>query len=77
MIHRESLAMEELCPELSEVMNTVIRTINYIKTHPMKSRLVAELCKETGAQYQLLLFYCNSHWLSRGMLWLMFTTCEK
>jgi hypothetical protein len=27
MIHRKSLAMKELCPELSEVMDTVIRSV--------------------------------------------------
>jgi hypothetical protein len=50
--------MKELCPELSEVMDTMI------KTHPLKSRLFAELCEEMGAQYQLLLFYYISRWLS-------------
>jgi hypothetical protein len=66
MMHREPPAMMELCPELSEVMDTVIRSVNYIKTSPLKNRLFAELRKEMGAQYQSLLFYCNSHWLSRG-----------
>jgi hypothetical protein len=62
----ESPAVKELCPELSEVMDTVSRFVKYIKTCPLKSRLFAELCKEMGAQYQSLLFYCNSRWLSRG-----------
>jgi hypothetical protein len=61
-IHRKSLAMKELCSELSEVMGTVIKTANYIKTGTLESRLFADLCKEIGAQYQSLLFYCNSHW---------------
>jgi Fe-S-cluster-containing hydrogenase component 2 len=60
MIHHESPAMKELCPELSEVMDTVIRSVNYIKTCPLKNRLFAELCTEMGAQFQSLLFYCNS-----------------
>jgi hypothetical protein len=47
-------------------MDTVIRSVNYIKTCPLKNRLFSELCKEMGAQYQSLLFYCNSCWLSRG-----------
>jgi hypothetical protein len=42
-IRRESLAAKELCPELSEVMDAVIRTVNYIQTRPSKSRLFAEL----------------------------------
>jgi hypothetical protein len=32
MMHRESLAMKELCPELKEVLNVVIKSVNYIKT---------------------------------------------
>jgi hypothetical protein len=66
MIHRELLATKELCPELTEVMDTVIRTVNYIKACPLKIRHFAELCEEMGALYQSLLFYYNSDWLSRG-----------
>jgi hypothetical protein len=58
--------MKELCPGLSEVIDTVIRSVNYIKICPMKSRLFAEMCEEMGAQYQSLLFYSNSRWLSGG-----------
>jgi hypothetical protein len=64
MIHHESPAMKELCPELSEVMDTVIRSVNYMNTCPLKNRLFAKLCKEMGAQYQSLLFYRNSRRLS-------------
>jgi hypothetical protein len=66
MIHYESLVMKALCPELSEVMDTVIRSVNYIMTCPLKSRLFAAMCEEMRAQYQSLLFYSNSHWLSRA-----------
>jgi hypothetical protein len=66
MVHGESLATKELCPELSEMMAAVIRNINYIKIRPLKSRLFAEFCEEMGAQYQSLPFYCNSRWPSRG-----------
>jgi hypothetical protein len=63
MIHRETLSTKELCPELNEVLNVVIKSVNYIKTRPLKSRLFAQICEEMGAQYKSLLFYCNSHWL--------------
>jgi hypothetical protein len=52
-------------PELSEVMDMVIKTVNHMMAHPFKGRLFAELCKEVGGQYQSLLFYCNSCWISR------------
>jgi hypothetical protein len=55
MIHREDLATEELCPELSEVMNTV----------SIEKQAFCRMMQGSGAQYQLLLFYCNSRWLSR------------
>jgi hypothetical protein len=58
--------MKELCPELSEVLDTVIRSVSYIKTCPLRSKLFAEMCEEMEAQYQSLLFYSNSGWLSRG-----------
>jgi hypothetical protein len=32
MIPRESLATKELCPELNEVLNLAIKSVNYIKT---------------------------------------------
>jgi hypothetical protein len=47
-------------------MDTVIRSVNYINTCPLKNTLFAELCEEMGAQYQSLLFYCNSCRLPRG-----------
>jgi hypothetical protein len=65
MIHRETLATKELCPELNEVLNVVIKSVYYIKTRPLKSRLFAQVCEEIRAQYKALLFYSNSRWLSR------------
>jgi hypothetical protein len=64
MLHRESLARKQLCPELSEVMNTMIKTVNYLKTPPFCRITCMEM--EVGTQYQALLCYCNSYWLSRG-----------
>jgi hypothetical protein len=50
MIHHESLVMEELCPELTKVMDTVMKTVNYIKTQPLNSRLFVKLCEEMRTQ---------------------------
>jgi hypothetical protein len=65
MIHRESLATEELCPELSEVMDTMIKNVNYIKTRPLKSRILQNY-GGNGGTVSVTLFYCNSYWLSKG-----------
>jgi hypothetical protein len=63
MIHRESLTTEELCREVSEVMGTVIKTVNYTKTRPLRSIFFAELFEEMWAQYQSLLLHSDSRWL--------------
>jgi hypothetical protein len=36
-MHHESLATKELCPVLGEMTNTVIKTVNYIKTSQLIS----------------------------------------
>jgi hypothetical protein len=46
MIHPLSLATKKLCTELSEVMDTVIKTVKYINNRPLESRVFAELCEE-------------------------------
>ncbi|KMQ87159.1 scan domain-containing protein 3-like protein [Lasius niger] len=66
MIHREALAAKELSPGLNIVFTTVVTVINYIKMRPLKSRLFSELCKDMGAEHSVLLFYCETRWLSRG-----------
>jgi hypothetical protein len=60
MIHCELLAVKELCPELSKVLVSVIKTVIHMRAGPFKTRLLVKLCEEMGAQYQPLLFYCNS-----------------
>jgi hypothetical protein len=49
VIHGDSLATMELCPELSEVMDTAISTLKYLG-------LLEELCMESGSLYWILLF---------------------
>jgi hypothetical protein len=66
VIHRESLTTNELYAELSKVLDIETKTRKYTRTRPLEIRLFAELCEETGAEYQFLLFYCNSRWLSAG-----------
>jgi hypothetical protein len=63
MVHRELLATKELCAELNEVMDAVIETVNYIKTHPLKNRHLQNYASNEGAVS--VLFYWNSRWMSR------------
>ncbi len=37
-IHREAVVSKELGVDLHEVLNSIVKAVNYIKTRPMKSR---------------------------------------
>ncbi|XP_022167751.1 protein FAM200A-like [Myzus persicae] len=66
LIHRESLASQNMCPSLNTILQTVIKVVNYIKTRPVKARFFKKICEEMGAEHTALLFYCNSRWQSKG-----------
>jgi hypothetical protein len=70
MIPYESLVMKELCPELSEVMDTMIRSVNYIKTCPLKAAKWGHNISHSC--FTVILIGCQG-----DMLWLVFTTCEQ
>ncbi|XP_025412554.1 zinc finger BED domain-containing protein 5-like [Sipha flava] len=42
IIHRESLASQNMCPSLNTVLQTVIKIVNYIKTRPVKARWLSK-----------------------------------
>jgi hypothetical protein len=44
MIHREALAVKELSPPLHEALQTVVKTVNVIKTTPFFLLLFASCC---------------------------------
>ena len=59
------LVGKTLGSDLKEVLNKVVKMVNYIKSRPLKSRLFAKPRKEMGANYANLL-HTNIRWLSRG-----------
>ena len=66
MIHRESLAANNLSKDLSSVVDEVVKVINYVKTRPMKARFFRQLCDDSNATYNTLLFHATSRWLTLG-----------
>ncbi|KAI4796401.1 hypothetical protein KUCAC02_027781 [Chaenocephalus aceratus] len=56
MLHRQALASKSLSPELQSVLSTVVSVVNHIKCKP-QSRLFGQLCRETGAGQDTLLFH--------------------
>ncbi|KAG9282105.1 zinc finger BED domain-containing protein 5-like [Astyanax mexicanus] len=66
MLHRLALSSKSLVPELRDVLDVVVAAVNFVKSRPLKSRLFAKLCTETGATHEKLLFHSEVRWLSRG-----------
>lgn len=66
IIHREVLASKSMSSELNLVMERIIDVVNYIKTRPLKTRLLKILCTDMGAEHTDLLYYSSARWLSRG-----------
>ncbi|XP_066253570.1 protein FAM200A-like [Euwallacea similis] len=66
MIDWEILASKSLSPRLNMVFTVVIEVVNYIKTSPLKSRMLSVLCKDMETKRKSLLFHSSSRWLSCG-----------
>uniref|UniRef100_UPI00358F67E6 SCAN domain-containing protein 3-like n=1 Tax=Myxine glutinosa TaxID=7769 RepID=UPI00358F67E6 len=66
MIHRYALASKTLPATLREVLDSVIKIVNYVKAGALNTRLFKELCKDVDADHEVLLFYMAIRWLSRG-----------
>ena len=66
LIHRENLAVKEIQEDFAIVFKEVVSVVNFIKSHPLHTRLFCVLCDETGAEHNGLLFHCNICWVSRG-----------
>lgn len=66
IIHREALAAQCLSKDISDVVETVVKVVNFVKTRPMKARFFAKLCEDMGADHSCLLYYSSARWLSFG-----------
>ncbi|KAG0439029.1 SCAN domain-containing protein 3 [Dictyocoela muelleri] len=66
VIHRENLAAKNISPVLNEVLNTVVKCINYIKATSKTERLFKLFCEEKSAEYVRLLLHTEIRWLSKG-----------
>lgn len=86
-LHREALVAKSLVPELNDVLQTVVKMVNFIKSRPLKSRLFESLCSSMDANHTQLLLHTEVRWLSRGHVLqrfyelreelLIFFTCEE
>ncbi|XP_042224418.1 protein ZBED8-like, partial [Homarus americanus] len=66
IINQYALANKTLPASLREVLNSVIKIVNYVKAGAPNTRLFKELCKDMSADHEVLLFYRAVRWLSKG-----------
>ena len=52
--------------ELKEVFDQVVEMVNFIKTRPVKSRILEQLYLNMDSQHTRLLLHTEVRWLSRG-----------
>jgi hypothetical protein len=68
MVHREMLASKIMSAEFNQVLTTAVKTVNFIKSRSLNSRLFAMMCDEMGSTHRMLLLHAEVHWLSRGRI---------
>ena len=55
IIHHEALASQQLSGDLKRVLEVVIKTVNFIKSRPLKAQLFLRLCDELGSKTQQII----------------------
>ncbi len=65
-IHRYALACKTLLHTFLNVLDNVIKLVNFIKSSALDTRLIKSLCTDLHAEYTYLLFYTSCRWLFKG-----------
>nr|XP_033478812.1 zinc finger BED domain-containing protein 5-like [Epinephelus lanceolatus]XP_033478814.1 zinc finger BED domain-containing protein 5-like [Epinephelus lanceolatus]XP_033478816.1 zinc finger BED domain-containing protein 5-like [Epinephelus lanceolatus] len=65
-IHREALAVKKMPDDLKSVLDSAVKTVNFIKARPMNAHFFHVLCEEMGSEHVQLLLHAEVRWLSRG-----------
>ena len=65
-LHREALVAKTLGFQLKDILDGVVKMVNFIKSRLLKSRLFTKLCEEMGSQHVNLILHTEVRWLSRG-----------
>ena len=58
-IHRQALMAKTLADQLKNVLDAVVKAVNFIKANALNSRLFAELCKESDSEFVTLLLHSH------------------
>ena len=66
MLHREALASQCFSVELNQVVEEIVKVINFLKTSGVRSRIFGKLCADLDTPHKQLLFHATTRWLSLG-----------
>jgi hypothetical protein len=78
MLYGQALASRNMSEELRTIFEAVVGVVNYVKNSPLRGRLFANLCDGMEAEHTVLLYYCETRWLSLAkVLHRMFSTEKK
>lgn len=65
-IHRQALMAKTLPDRLKNVLDDVVKAVNFIKANALNSRLFAGLCMENNSEFVTVLLHSHVRWLSKG-----------
>ena len=66
IFHRYALASKTLPAQLKDVLNSVVKIVNFIQAGGLSSRQFKQLCKDMNSTHETLLFHTAIRWLSKG-----------
>ena len=66
MLHREALASQCFSVELNQVVEEIVKVINFVKTSEVRSRIFSKLFADLDTSHEQLLFHATTRWLSLG-----------
>ena len=65
-IHRQALMAKTSPNQLKNVLDDVVKAVNFIKANELNFHLFSELCKESDFKFVTLLVQSYVKWLSKG-----------
>ena len=68
IIYRQNLALKDLSPNFSDVMQVVTSTAKYVKARDLNSRMFKQLCITENSNHHTLSMHTAVWWLSRGKI---------